>query len=185
MRNNPCLKAVLTELGAAGVPYQVRRRGHRHLQIRWAVNGTTRLVVVSATPSSPRAAWAARTSGGCYCARVAPQSLPAGRATTCGRRAAGERRKPAVVKARPFAAFITGSGNEAINSSLAQRARDRGASPARAGNGGDGWRRELEELALRLGRLSPSWKDPEQFAVERSELVAQLRRLARAMEKAS
>jgi hypothetical protein len=61
MRNNPCLKAVLTELSAAGVrDYQVRRRGHRHLQIRWSANGTTRLVVVSATPSGPRAAWAAR-----------------------------------------------------------------------------------------------------------------------------
>ena len=57
-------------------------------------------------------------------------------------------------------------------------------APARAGNGDDGRRRrELEELASRLGRLSPSWKDPEQFAVERSELVAQLRRLARAMEE--
>jgi hypothetical protein len=52
-------------------------------------------------------------------------------------------------------------------------------SPARAGAGGDGWRRELEELAIRLGRLSPSWRDPEQFAAERSELVAHLRRLAR------
>ena len=54
--------AVLAELSAAGVrDYQVRRRGRRHLQIRWAVNGTTtRLVVVSATPSTPRAAWAAR-----------------------------------------------------------------------------------------------------------------------------
>jgi hypothetical protein len=52
-------------------------------------------------------------------------------------------------------------------------------APARAGDGGDGVRRELEELASRLGRLSPSWRDPEQFAAERSELVAQLRRLAR------
>jgi hypothetical protein len=57
---NPCLEAVLRELERAGVRPQVRRRGHRHLQIRWAVNGSTRLVVVSATPSSPRAAWAAR-----------------------------------------------------------------------------------------------------------------------------
>jgi hypothetical protein len=57
--------------------------------------------------------------------------------------------------------------------------------PARAGDGGDGWRRELEALAVRLGRLSPSWRDPEQFAVERSELVAQLRRLARATEDRS
>jgi hypothetical protein len=51
--------------------------------------------------------------------------------------------------------------------------------PARAGGDDGRRRRELEELATRLGRLSPSWKDPEQFAVERSELVAQLRRLAR------
>ena len=58
-------------------------------------------------------------------------------------------------------------------------------APARAGAGGYGWRRELEDLASRLGRLSPSWKDPEAFAVERSELCAELRRLARATEKAS
>jgi hypothetical protein len=51
--------------------------------------------------------------------------------------------------------------------------------PARTGAGGDGWSRELLELATRLGRLSPSWRDPERFAAERSELVAQLRRLAR------
>jgi hypothetical protein len=56
MRNNPCLEAVLTELRTAGVHYQVRRRGHRHLQVRWSINGSTvtRLVVVSATPSGPR-----------------------------------------------------------------------------------------------------------------------------------
>ena len=36
MRSNPCLEAVLTELGAAGVrDYQVLRRGRRHLQVRW------------------------------------------------------------------------------------------------------------------------------------------------------
>jgi hypothetical protein len=58
-------------------------------------------------------------------------------------------------------------------------------SLARAANGDDGWRRELEELAIRLGRLSPSWRDPERFAAERSELVAQLRRLARATEDRS
>jgi hypothetical protein len=60
MRNNPCLEAAIGELRAAGVYYQILRRGHRHLKIRWSVNGTTRLVVVSATPSGPRAAWAAR-----------------------------------------------------------------------------------------------------------------------------
>jgi hypothetical protein len=41
----------------------------------------------------------------------------------------------------------------------------------------------LEALAVRLGRLSPSWRDQERFAVERSELVAHLRRLARHGER--
>ena len=61
MRANPCLAAATSELERAGVrDYRVLRRGRRHLQVRWAINGTTRLVVVSATPSGPRAAWAAR-----------------------------------------------------------------------------------------------------------------------------
>lgn len=65
MRNNPCLEAVLTELERAGVgDYQVLHRGRRHLQVRWSANSTTwavdRVVTVSRTPSTPRAAWAAR-----------------------------------------------------------------------------------------------------------------------------
>jgi hypothetical protein len=65
MRNNPCLEIVLTELRAAGVrDYRVLRRRRRHLQVRWSANSTTRavdrVVTVSATPSTPRAAWAAR-----------------------------------------------------------------------------------------------------------------------------
>ena len=58
---NPCLEAVVHELRAAGIrDFRVLRRGRRHLQVRWSGNGTTRMVVVSATPSGPRAAWAAR-----------------------------------------------------------------------------------------------------------------------------
>jgi hypothetical protein len=41
------------------------------------------------------------------------------------------------------------------------------------------WRRELENVAGRLSRLSLSWRDPERFSLERSELVATLRRIAR------
>lgn len=37
----------------------------------------------------------------------------------------------------------------------------------------------LEDLAGRLGRLAPSHRDPEHFHLERSELVHELRRLAR------
>ena len=57
------LKLSCMRLERAGVRgYRVLHNGRRHLKIRWAVNGSTtpRLVVVSATPSSPRAAWAAR-----------------------------------------------------------------------------------------------------------------------------
>jgi hypothetical protein len=53
-----------------------------------------------------------------------------------------------------------------------------GTSPLIATTSG-AWRAELELLAQRLAALSPSWKDPEHFASERSELVRALRRLAR------
>jgi hypothetical protein len=38
--------------------------------------------------------------------------------------------------------------------------------------------RALEMLAVRVGQLSPSWRSPEHFAAERSEIAHQLRRLA-------
>jgi hypothetical protein len=38
--------------------------------------------------------------------------------------------------------------------------------------------RALEALAVRVGQLSPSWRSPEHFAAERSEIAHQLRRLA-------
>jgi hypothetical protein len=41
-------------------------------------------------------------------------------------------------------------------------------------------RDQLEQLATRVSRLNLSWRDPAQFAVERSEIAHQLRRLARA-----
>ncbi|MDR6770364.1 hypothetical protein [Azospirillum sp. BE72] len=37
----------------------------------------------------------------------------------------------------------------------------------------------LNELAARLRRLTPSWQNPERFHEAKSELVADLRRLAR------
>lgn len=42
----------------------------------------------------------------------------------------------------------------------------------------------LEALAERVRRLSPSRRDPEQFHIEKSELAAELRRLARAWRAA-
>lgn len=38
---------------------------------------------------------------------------------------------------------------------------------------------ELEQLAERVVRLSPSHRDPERFHEEKSEVAAELRRLAR------
>jgi hypothetical protein len=38
--------------------------------------------------------------------------------------------------------------------------------------------RTLEMLAVRVGQLSPSWRSPEHFAAERSDIAHQLRRLA-------
>lgn len=37
----------------------------------------------------------------------------------------------------------------------------------------------LSQLAVKVARLSPSHRDPERFHVEKSEVVAELRRLAR------
>jgi hypothetical protein len=42
----------------------------------------------------------------------------------------------------------------------------------------------LEDLAERVRRLSPDRRDPEQFHIEKSELAAELRRLARAWRAA-
>ena len=43
---------------------------------------------------------------------------------------------------------------------------------------------ELLALACAVGRLSPDRRDPERFHMDKSELVAQLRRLARTLGKA-
>ena len=40
---------------------------------------------------------------------------------------------------------------------------------------------DLEALAAAVGRLSPDRRDPERFHMDRSEIVAELRRLARAL----
>ena len=39
----------------------------------------------------------------------------------------------------------------------------------------------LEDLGLRVRRLSPDRRDPERFHIEKSELAAELRRLAAGM----
>ncbi len=40
---------------------------------------------------------------------------------------------------------------------------------------------DLDRLAGAVARLSPSHRDPERFHLDRSEIVAELRRLARAL----
>lgn len=40
----------------------------------------------------------------------------------------------------------------------------------------------LRTLSRRLGRLSPNWRDPEAFFEERSEIEAELRRVAREVQ---
>lgn len=44
---------------------------------------------------------------------------------------------------------------------------------------------ELERLAREVHRLAPSHRDPERFHLDRSEIVAGLRRLARMLERAA
>ena len=40
----------------------------------------------------------------------------------------------------------------------------------------------LQRVSKRLGRLSPNWRNPEEFFEERSEIEHELRRLAREVE---
>ena len=42
---------------------------------------------------------------------------------------------------------------------------------------------DLERLARQVARLSPSHRDPERFHMDRSEIVAELRRLAATLEQ--
>lgn len=49
---------------------------------------------------------------------------------------------------------------------------------------GDYGLREIEEIAERVRRLLPSHRDPERFHVEKSEIEADLRRLARVLPPA-
>lgn len=44
---------------------------------------------------------------------------------------------------------------------------------------------ELEMLAGAVARLSPDRRDPERYHLDRSEIVADLRRLARALRRAA
>lgn len=41
---------------------------------------------------------------------------------------------------------------------------------------------ELEALAVAVGRLSPDCRDPERYHLDRGEIVADLRRLARTLK---
>jgi|YelNatPaOPRAMG01_1025707.scaffolds.fasta_scaffold171304_2 hypothetical protein len=55
--------------------------------------------------------------------------------------------------------------------------------PAWHGTGGNREPAErLAELARAIGRLSPDWQRPERFFEMRSELAAQARKIARAVE---
>lgn len=44
---------------------------------------------------------------------------------------------------------------------------------------------DLDRLAGAVARLSPSHRDPERFHLDRSEIVAELRRLARTLGRAA
>jgi hypothetical protein len=59
MRTNPCLEAVTAELDRAGLRYAVHSNGHVH--VTWQHGELRRRVVMSATPSSSRARWNARS----------------------------------------------------------------------------------------------------------------------------
>lgn len=41
----------------------------------------------------------------------------------------------------------------------------------------------LAELARRVGRLSPDWRNPERYFADRSEIERELRNLARQLER--
>jgi hypothetical protein len=55
-RRNPAMNAVITELRAAGLDYEVSGGGNRHLKIHTRINGRQQNFVVAATPSDRRAA---------------------------------------------------------------------------------------------------------------------------------
>lgn len=40
----------------------------------------------------------------------------------------------------------------------------------------------IEDLARRIGRLSPDWRNPERYFENRDEIERELRRLARQLE---
>ncbi|MHB1527775.1 MAG: hypothetical protein ACYCZN_16190 [Candidatus Dormibacteria bacterium] len=42
----------------------------------------------------------------------------------------------------------------------------------------------LTELARQIGRLLPDWRDPERYYERRSEIVSEIRSVARALESA-
>jgi len=54
MRRNPDLEAALAALDEVGIRDVVVARGARHLQVRWASNGQSRMVVVPCTASDLR-----------------------------------------------------------------------------------------------------------------------------------
>lgn len=41
----------------------------------------------------------------------------------------------------------------------------------------------LADLARRVGRLSPDWRNPERYFADRSEIERELRNLARQLER--
>lgn len=55
----------------------------------------------------------------------------------------------------------------------------RGVSPLAAPSIGS----RLGELSRRVGRLSPSWRDPEKYFEDRDEIERELRRMAREVER--
>jgi hypothetical protein len=51
---NPCLQVALHELSLAGVRDVERAYGSKHLQLRWRINGITRVCTLPITPSDVR-----------------------------------------------------------------------------------------------------------------------------------
>jgi predicted aspartyl protease len=55
-RRNPAMSAVITELQAAGLSYEVSGGGERHYKIRTQINGRKQCFVVGTTASDRKAA---------------------------------------------------------------------------------------------------------------------------------
>jgi hypothetical protein len=176
---NPCLATVLAELVCAGVRYSLSQR-RRHVQVRWSVNGHgPRTMVVPGTAGD----W--RSERNCR-AEVRRKLRADGLLAPTTRHhggAPGAEAGANITHVQPSAArraAKTNGSNGELNMSddMAWRSgRAKRAPPTTTAT--TDMATTLELLATRVAKLSPSWRDPEQFASERSEIAHCLRRLAR------